>query len=92
MKKSKLNFIVLMAMFLCFVWFMAYSIVKTAINISELTLAIKTSRQCEKWNAYAIVLPKWNSETQKGYYISEWQKKQCDSIGTHIDAYVIQYK
>ena len=48
--------------------------------------------ECQKWDDWSRIYPKWNAEKEVGYYITEWQKKQCDEYGISINAPVIKYK
>jgi hypothetical protein len=46
--------------------------------------------ECEKWSDWEKVYPEWNAERQTGYYVTKWQKEQCDAVGVELDAHVLQ--
>ncbi len=48
--------------------------------------------ECAKWQDWEAVFPKWDERSETGYYITQWQKDQCDEAGIELRAHVIPYK
>jgi hypothetical protein len=45
--------------------------------------------ECNKWASEAKEIKRYDPKTETGYFISPWQKEQCDSHGIQVDAYVL---
>lgn len=54
--------------------------------------ARRATAECEKWNDWELVYPKWDERSQTGYYITPWQKAQCESVGIDLRGHVLDYK
>lgn len=48
--------------------------------------------ECEKWQDWERIYPEWDERTGTGYFITPWQKQQCDSVGVTLEAHVLDYK
>lgn len=48
--------------------------------------------ECEKWQDWELVYPKWDERSETGYFITQWQKDQCEDVGITLDAHVVDYK
>ena len=54
--------------------------------------AQRATAECEKWNDWALVYPNWDERTQTGYFITRWQKAQCDTYGIELQGHLVDYK
>lgn len=54
--------------------------------------ARRATAECEKWQDWERIYPEWDERRQVGYYITTWQKAQCDSVGVELTAHVLDYK
>lgn len=54
--------------------------------------AKRATTECEKWQDWEKIYPEWDPASKTGYYITEWQKAQCDTYGIELDAHVADYK
>ena len=63
---------------------------KLVLGAIELSVMKEQRFECAKWADWERVYPRWDHETQTGYYITEWQKAQCDAVGVALDAHILQ--
>lgn len=54
--------------------------------------ARRATAECEKWNDWARIYPAWDERTQTGYFITPWQKSQCDTYGIALEGHLVDYK
>lgn len=44
--------------------------------------------ECYKWEKESHQYPRYDPETDTGYYVLVWQKMQCDDVGVDLTAKV----
>ncbi len=54
--------------------------------------AKNAAMECAKWEDYERVFPPWDEESQTGYFILQWQKDQCESVGVELRGHVVDYQ
>jgi len=62
---------------------------RIAIEVVEYTLDRGEYAECIKWQDYEMEFNPWDAARQSGYYITQWQKDQCDRAGVELNAHVI---
>lgn len=73
----------------------AYALVqggKLLVAGFEYALDRSETAECLKWQDWEMVYPRWDEERRVGYYITQWQKDQCDAQGVELKAHVLNYK
>jgi len=64
---------------------------KELVSGVQFAEARRATAECEKWNDWALIMPKWDEESQTGYFILPWQKEQCDSVGIDLRGHLVDY-
>ena len=62
---------------------------KLAVTGFQYAEARRATAECEKLADQATVFERWDPETGKGFYITAWQKDQCDAHGVAVNAEII---
>lgn len=82
-------------MIIVIVALLGYALLTSATAIAQwagYAEARRATAECEKWNDWALVMPKWDESTQTGYFITDWQKAQCDAYGIELRGHLVDYK
>jgi hypothetical protein len=68
-----------------------YFVGKTILNLLLLAEAKHSISECVTWQEWEHDYPQWDPHTQTGYFVTRWQKEQCDAVGVTLEAHVREY-